>query len=199
MLRRVAAAWPPAAAALAARFWPGPLTLVLPRTAEVPDVVTGGGPTVAVRVPAHPVALGLIRAAGVPLAAPSANRSSELSPTRAAHVLAGLDGRIDLILDGGPTANGIESTVLSLAGDAPVLLRPGPIPVAELERVIGPIVRRSPAGCDRAPALAGDAGPALRPADAGGVVRRHGSAQPPGRMRRRRPWSPRTCPACPER
>jgi L-threonylcarbamoyladenylate synthase len=143
MLRRVAATWPPAAAALAARFWPGPLTLVLPGTAEVPDVVTGGGPTVAVRVPAHPVALGLIRAAGVPLAAPSANRSSALSPTRAAHVLAGLDGRIDLILDGGPTSNGIESTVLSLASDVRVLLRPGPIPVGELERVVGRISRRS--------------------------------------------------------
>jgi L-threonylcarbamoyladenylate synthase len=142
MLRAVAASWPPAAAALAARFWPGPLTLVLPRTAAVPDVVTGGGPTVAVRMPGHPVALALIRAAGVPLAAPSANRSSELSPTRAAHVLAGLGGRIDLVLDGGPTANGIESTVLSLAGERPVLLRPGPIAVSELERVVGPIGRR---------------------------------------------------------
>src|SRR4051812_44639685 len=91
MLREVAAAWPATAAALAARFWPGPLTLVLPKTEAVPDVVTGGGPTVAVRVPAHPVALGLIRAAGGPLAAPSANRSSELSPTRAEHVRAGLD------------------------------------------------------------------------------------------------------------
>lgn len=139
MLRTVAAAWPPMAAQLAARFWPGPLTLVLPKTPAVPDVVTGGGPTVAVRMPAHPVALGLIRATGVPLAAPSANRSSELSPTRAEHVVAGLGGRIDLILDGGPTANGIESTVLSLIGDRPILLRPGPIGVNELERVVGPI------------------------------------------------------------
>jgi L-threonylcarbamoyladenylate synthase len=142
MLHTVAAAWPPSAARLAERFWPGPLTLVLPKTRTVPDVVTAGGPTVAVRMPAHPVALELIRAAGVPLAAPSANRSSELSPTRAEHVLAGLGGRIDLILDGGPTANGIESTVLSLAGDRPVLLRPGPIPVTDLEDVIGPIERR---------------------------------------------------------
>lgn len=146
MLRTVAAAWPTTAANLAARFWPGPLTLVLPKAITVPDVVTGGGPTVAVRMPAHPVALGLIRAAGVPLAAPSANRSSELSPTRAAHVVAGLDGRIDLVLDGGPTASGIESTVLSLAGDRPVLLRPGPIPVAELARVVGPVVRPGPVG-----------------------------------------------------
>jgi L-threonylcarbamoyladenylate synthase len=142
MLRLVAAAWPPLAAKLAARFWPGPLTLVLLKTPAVPDVVTGGGPTVAVRMPAHPVALSLIQAAGVPLAAPSANRSTELSPTRAEHVRSGLDGRIDLILDGGPTANGIESTVLDLIGAQPALLRPGPIPVSELERVIGPIHRR---------------------------------------------------------
>lgn len=142
MLRAVAATWPAAAADLAARFWPGPLTLVLAKTPAVPDEVTAGGPTVAVRMPAHPVALGLIRTAGVPLAAPSANRSSELSPTRAAHVLAGLGGRIDLILDSGPTANGIESTVVSLAGEWPVLLRPGPIAVGELERVVGPIERR---------------------------------------------------------
>lgn len=142
MLHTVAAAWPPDAARLAERFWPGPLTLVLPKLPAVPDVATGGGPTVAVRVPAHPVALALIRAAGVPLAAPSANRSAELSPTRAEHVFAGLGGRIDLILDGGPTANGIESTVLSLAGERPVLLRPGPIPVSSLEQVVGPVERR---------------------------------------------------------
>lgn len=143
LLHAVAATWPSSAAMLAERFWPGPLTLVLPKTAAVPDVVTAGGPTVAVRMPAHPVALGLIRAAGVPLAAPSANRSSELSPTRAEHVVAGLGGRIDLILDGGPTANGIESTVVSLAGDRPMLLRPGPIPTGELEAIIGPVERHS--------------------------------------------------------
>lgn len=146
MLRTVAPDWPRSAARLAERFWPGPLTLVLPKGPGVPDVVTGGGPTVAVRVPANLVALGLIRAAGVPLAAPSANRSSALSPTRAEHVLAGLGGRIDLILDGGPTMNGIESTVLSLAGDRPVLLRPGPIPATDLEGVIGPIERWFVAG-----------------------------------------------------
>lgn len=144
--RQVASEWPATAAKLAAKFWPGPLTLVLPKTPAVPDVTTGGGPTVAVRMPAHPVALGLIRAAGVPLAAPSANRSSQLSPTRAEHVLAGLGGRIDFILDGGPTANGIESTVLSLAGEQPTLLRPGPIAVAELEKVVGPIARRTALG-----------------------------------------------------
>jgi L-threonylcarbamoyladenylate synthase len=143
MLRQVVAKWPATAADFAARFWPGPLTLVLVKSPEVPDIVTGGGPTVAVRMPAHPVALGLIRAGGVPLAAPSANRSSQLSPTRAEHVLSGLGGRVDLILDGGPAANGIESTVESLAGERPELLRPGPITPAELEGVLGRIARRT--------------------------------------------------------
>jgi L-threonylcarbamoyladenylate synthase len=139
--RRVAADWPDAADRLAARFWPGPLTLVLPRGADVPDAATAGGPTVAVRVPAHPVALALLRAVGEPVAAPSANRSSELSPTRAEHALRGLAGRIDLILDAGPTAGGIESTVLDVTATPPRLLRPGLIGPAELEAVIGPVTR----------------------------------------------------------
>jgi L-threonylcarbamoyladenylate synthase len=130
-------------ARLAERFWPGPLTLVLPKTAVVPDIVTAGGPTVAVRVPAHPIALALLRAVGVPLAAPSANRSSELSPTTAEHVLHGLEGRIDLILDGGPTSGGIESTVLDLTTHPPRLLRPGLVTPQQIEAVIGPITRRS--------------------------------------------------------
>ena len=137
----VVAAWPATAARLAERFWPGPLTLVLPRRAAVPDVVTGGGSTVAVRVPAHPVALALLRAAALPLAAPSANRSTELSPTRAEHVLRGLDGRIDLLLDAGPTAGGIESTVVDLTAAPPRLLRPGLVGVADLEAVVGPLAR----------------------------------------------------------
>ncbi len=103
MLRQLVKEWPANVERLAEEFWPGPLTLVLPKNDWVPDVVTAGGPTVAVRMPGHPIALGLIRELGLPLAAPSANRSSELSPTRAEHVHAGLDGRIDLILDGGPT------------------------------------------------------------------------------------------------
>jgi L-threonylcarbamoyladenylate synthase len=139
--RRVTADWPDAADRLADRFWPGPLTLVLPRGAAVPDAVTAGGPTVAVRVPAHPVALALLRAVGAPVAAPSANRSSELSPTRAEHVLRGLDGRIDLVLDAGPTAGGIESTVLDVSSTPPRLLRPGLIGPAELEAVVGPLTR----------------------------------------------------------
>lgn len=136
---RVAADWPAAAARLAQRFWPGPLTLVLPKTAAVPDAVTAGGPTIAIRIPAHRVARGLIAAAGVPLAAPSANRSTRISPTRAEHVLAAMDGRIDLVLDGGPTPAGLESTVLDLTTSPPRLLRPGLVTRAEMEAVIGPI------------------------------------------------------------
>src|SRR5437763_8542920 len=143
----VVADWPDAAARLAERFWPGPLTLVLPKRDAVPDVVTAGGPTVAVRVPAHPVAHALLRAAGVPVAAPSANRSSELSPTTAGHVLHGLGGRIDLILDAGPCPGGIESTVLDVTNDPPRLLRPGLVTPAQIEAVIGPIQRfGEPAG-----------------------------------------------------
>jgi L-threonylcarbamoyladenylate synthase len=138
--RAVVAEWPEAAARLAALFWPGPLTLVVPKAAAVPDVVTAGGPTVAVRVPSHPVALALLRSAGVPVAAPSANRSARLSPTRAEHVQRGLAGRIDLILDGGPTAGGIESTVLDVSSTRPRLLRPGLVEPAALEAVIGPIL-----------------------------------------------------------
>ena len=138
---QASADWPESAARLAERFWPGPLTLVLPKRDTVPDVVTAKGPTVAVRVPAHPVAQTLLRTAELPIAAPSANRSTELSPTRAEHVLRGLDGRIDMLLDGGPTSGGIESTVLDLTTTPPRLLRPGPIGVAELEAEIGSISR----------------------------------------------------------
>jgi len=149
MARGLVADWPATARTLAAQFWPGPLTLVLPKGNAVPDIVTAGGSTVAVRMPGHPVALGLIREAGVPLAAPSANRSGELSPTRAEHVLAGLDGKIDLILDAGPTPNGIESTVIDLTTPRPTLLRPGPIGIADLEAVVGPVER--PIGKSRGP------------------------------------------------
>jgi L-threonylcarbamoyladenylate synthase len=141
--REIVAAWPESAERLAARFWPGPLTLVLPRGERIPAIVTAGGPTVAVRVPAHPVALALLRAAELPLAAPSANRSTQVSPTRAEHVLRGLRGRIEMILDGGPTAGGLESTVLDLTTAPPRLLRPGLIAPADLETVIGPIARTS--------------------------------------------------------
>jgi L-threonylcarbamoyladenylate synthase len=138
-VHQVASDWPALAQRLAERFWPGPLTLVLPRRPEVPDIVTAGGPTVAVRLPAHPLALALIRAAGVPLAAPSANRSGYISPTRAEHVLRGLAGRIDLLLDGGPTPGGLESTVLNLTTTPPTLLRPGLLSAADIEAVIRPL------------------------------------------------------------
>ncbi len=151
--RALVRAWPESARRLAERFWPGPLTLVLPRSERVPDLVTAGGPTVAVRVPAHPAALALLRACGLPVAAPSANRSTELSPTRAEHVLQGLGERIDLLLDGGPTPGGLESTVLDLTTDPPRLLRPGLVAPGELEAVVGPIARQgaSSAGPLRSP------------------------------------------------
>lgn len=136
------AVWDDRAERLAQHFWPGPLTLVLPRRLMVPDIVTGGGPTVAVRRPAHPVAQALIVAAGVPLAGPSANRSGQLSPTTAEHVLRDLDGRIDAVLDGGPTRAGIESTVVDLSSVEPRLLRPGPIRPTDLEALLGPIAHR---------------------------------------------------------
>jgi L-threonylcarbamoyladenylate synthase len=142
--RELTTDWPKQAQLLAEHFWPGPLTLVLPRSPSVADLVTAGGPTVGVRVPAHPVALALLRATGLPLAAPSANRSAGLSPTRAEHVLADLEGRIALILDAGPTPGGIESTVLDVTMTPPRLLRPGPILPADLEAIVGPVSRPSP-------------------------------------------------------
>jgi L-threonylcarbamoyladenylate synthase len=131
--------WPIEARQLAARFWPGPLTLVLPRTALVPDEVTAGGDTVAVRAPSHPVARALLERVGAPLAAPSANSAQHVSPTSAAHVLRDLNGRIDAVLDGGRCPVGIESTVLSLDGPVPRLLRAGAISRAQLEDLLGPI------------------------------------------------------------
>ncbi|NMD42996.1 MAG: L-threonylcarbamoyladenylate synthase, partial [Firmicutes bacterium] len=116
---------------------PGPLSLVLPRSAGLPSQVSAGRPTVAVRMPAHPVALSLIRAAGVPLAAPSANRSGRPSPTEARHVLEELAGRIEAVLDGGACTVGVESTVLDLSGTRPVILRPGAVTGEQLERVLG--------------------------------------------------------------
>jgi L-threonylcarbamoyladenylate synthase len=140
--------WTQTAQSLAERFWPGPLTIVLPRSQLVPDEVTGGGPTVALRWPIHPVAQALIRSSGVPVAAPSANRSSELSPTLSEHVARRLVGRIDVILDGGPAWAGIESTVIDLTFALPRLLRPGPIPAGEIEKLIGPLQKQTTAAVD---------------------------------------------------
>ncbi len=135
MARGLASSWPAPADKLAERYWPGPLTMVLPKREHVPEIVTAGLPTVGIRMPAHPLALELIRAAGVPIAAPSANRFTELSPTAAGHVPEAL---ADYVLDGGPARVGIESTVLSLVG-SPVVLRPGVIPLPEIEGLIGPV------------------------------------------------------------
>ena len=120
-------------------FWPGPLTIILPRKETVPDVVTAGLDTVAVRMPAHPVALAMLRACKLPIAAPSANRSGKPSPTSAKHVFDAMNGRIPLILDGGESDVGLESTVISLAGEKPCILRPGGITKAMLEAVVGPV------------------------------------------------------------
>lgn len=137
----VAGELPPKAQNLIRLFWPGPLTLVLPRNPELPAEVTAGLGTVAVRMPAHPVALALIHAAGVPIAAPSANRSGAPSPTTAGHVLTDLEGRIHGVLDGGPACIGLESTVLDLVADPPLILRPGGVTVEQLEEALqGPVV-----------------------------------------------------------
>lgn len=124
---------------LADAFWPGPLTMVLPRRpeAKLSRLVSAGLPSVAVRVPGHPLAHRLLLEAGVPVAAPSANRSGSISPTRAAHVEASLGERVDLIVEGGACDVGLESTVIDLTGDHPVVLRPGGVTPADLERVLG--------------------------------------------------------------
>ncbi|HEY8498939.1 MAG TPA: L-threonylcarbamoyladenylate synthase [Limnochordales bacterium] len=124
---------------LARRFWPGPLTLILPCRPVVSPAATAGLDTVAIRMPAHPVALGLIRAAGRPIAAPSANRSGRPSPSTAQHVVEDLYGRVEWILDGGPTGVGVESTVLDLTDDPPAVLRPGGVGPERLEAVLGPV------------------------------------------------------------
>ncbi|MDQ6758823.1 MAG: L-threonylcarbamoyladenylate synthase [Acidobacteriota bacterium] len=131
--------WPERAEKLARLFWPGPLTLVLSKSDAVPEGVTGGLDTVAIRVPSHPIALELIQAAGVPIAAPSANRFTQLSPTTAEHVRQSLGDRVAMVLDGGPCEVGIESTVLSLVGNNALLLRPGMISQADLEHALGSV------------------------------------------------------------
>lgn len=138
-LARYVARVPHSAQLLAAQYWPGPLTLVLPKSERVPDILTAGLPNVALRVPAHPVARALIRAAGVPLAAPSANTSGRPSPTDAQHVIEDLQDRIDGILDAGPVPIGVESTVLDLSGTVPVLLRPGGVSLESLRNLLGEV------------------------------------------------------------
>jgi L-threonylcarbamoyladenylate synthase len=137
MARRCVAGWPVLADKLTNAFWPGPLTLVLPRAKEIPDLVTAGGPTVGVRWPSHPFIQAVIRACGFPLAAPSANLSGRVSPTNAGHVRKSLGDKIQLIVDGGQAQVGIESTVLDLSASPPRLLRPGMIHVESLRAVAG--------------------------------------------------------------
>ncbi|TVR59993.1 MAG: threonylcarbamoyl-AMP synthase [Gemmatimonadales bacterium] len=149
--RRYASHWPHQAEALAARFWPGPLTLVVRRSPEVPDELTAGLDTVGLRVPHHPVALALIRAVGRPLAAPSANRFTEVSPVTAEQVARGLGAGVSLILDAGRTEVGIESTVVAVTGDGVTLLRPGMIHRHMLEEVVGPVRLAATATSEDAP------------------------------------------------
>jgi L-threonylcarbamoyladenylate synthase len=136
MARGLASEWPEKAELLAKRFWPGPLTIIVPKSSRVPDVVTAGLSSVGLRIPAHPMARALIEAAQIPIAAPSANRFTELSPTTAENVPEGL---ADLVLNGGPCTVGIESTVISLAGPVPRILRPGMITQTQIEQLIGPV------------------------------------------------------------
>jgi L-threonylcarbamoyladenylate synthase len=156
------------AACLAQRFWPGPLTLVLPRRPSAPLALlaSAGLDTIAVRAPDHPIARALIAAAGVPIAAPSANRSGTLSPTTAAHAAASLGDRLEMILDGGPCRVGVESTIVGLIGPRPTLLRPGGVPVEAIEAVVGPL------------AAAGDGGPVRAP----GMLSRHYAPGRPVRL-----------------
>jgi L-threonylcarbamoyladenylate synthase len=137
--KRYTPAWTPLAQQLAECFWPGPLTLVLPKADVICAQVTAGRATVGLRVPNHPLALELLRAFDGPVAAPSANRANHISPTTAEHVHAELGDRVALILDGGPCAVGIESTVLDLAGERPRILRPGGVSRSQIESVIGPV------------------------------------------------------------
>lgn len=144
---------PAVAHRLARAFWPGPLTLVLPRAASVPDVVTGGRPTVGLRVPDQPLTLRLLERFGGGIAAPSANRFGRVSPTRAEHVVADLGDSVDLVLDGGPCRVGVESTIVEIVDDRLEVLRVGTITVHDLEQVVDPPVGASGSGPARAPGM----------------------------------------------
>ncbi|MDN5345499.1 MAG: L-threonylcarbamoyladenylate synthase [Clostridia bacterium] len=157
-IKALVAYLPPRANLLMQRFWPGPLTLILPRSEVVPDIVTAGLDTVGIRMPSHPVAQALIRAARLPIAAPSANTSGRPSPTTGRHVLKDLRGKIDAVVDGGPAMVGLESTVLDLTVPVPTILRPGGITYEDLQAVLGevaidPAVRGSQVARPRAPGM----------------------------------------------
>jgi len=163
MARTLVREWPERAEKLARKFWPGPLTLVLPKQAHVPDRLTAGLDTVGIRMPAHRMAQALIAQAGVPIAAPSANLFMRLSPTTAQHVRESLGGRVAMVLEGGPAKIGIESTVLSLAAPDAVLLRPGMVTQSEIEAVIGPVLTAfsAPEGAHPSPGMQSHASPGL--------------------------------------
>ena len=150
----LAADFPPVAMKLADRFWPGPLSIVVPKTPEVPDLVTSGLPEVAIRCPDHPVARELLRISGLPLAGPSANLFGRISPTTAAHVAEQLGERIDYILDGGPCRVGVESTVLHISREGVRLLRPGGVPLEDIESLVGPVLRPETSGSESTPQAA---------------------------------------------
>ena len=155
--RALALDWTSSADAIARAFWPGPVTIVVKKRDVIPDIVTAGADSVGVRVPAHPIALALLEEAGIPIAAPSANLSMQISPTTAQHVARGLGDRVDLILDGGPTTVGIESTVVDARGPIPHILRPGMIAREAIARVAGAadIATRSDREAPRSPGLLG--------------------------------------------
>lgn len=179
--RRVVSDFPPLARRLADRFWPGPLTLILPKSKDVPDLVTSGMPTVGIRVPDHPLTQQLLRLADIPVAAPSANPFGRLSPTTAEHVRQQLGNRIDLILDGGPCRVGVESTIVQVLGDQATLLRPGGISLEEIEELIGPIGRAS-ASLQNQPTAPGMLDSHYAPRTKLKIVDRISIETPPGRV-----------------
>jgi len=162
MLPLVAGDLPGSAHALIAAFWPGPLTLLLPRSPWIDDSITAGRSLVGLRMPSHPVARALIRMAGVPIAAPSANRFGHTSPTTARHVLDDLDGRIDAVLDGGPTPHGLESTVLDPATHPVTLYRPGALTVEQICSIAGEVKLYTPSGMESEPQAQPSPGIGLR-------------------------------------
>ncbi|MGI6610950.1 MAG: L-threonylcarbamoyladenylate synthase [Limnochordia bacterium] len=176
-LRPLVATIPPQLPLLARCFWPGPLTLVLPRSSIVPDVTTGGLDSVAIRLPNHPVALALLQRVRVPLAAPSANRSGRPSPTQASHVLDDLAGHVAVVLDGGSARVGVESTVLDLTGELPTILRPGGITREQLAAVLGEVVVDS-----RARALPNGDIEASEPVRSPGMKYQHYAPQAPATL-----------------
>ena len=179
-VERVVSQFPESARLLATEFWPGPLTLVLPKRDVIPDLVTAGLPGVGIRIPRHPVAIELLKAAGCPVAAPSANPFGGISPTTAQHVADGLGRKVDWIVDGGPCAVGLESTVLSLMNERPVLLRHGGCPLEDIERLIGPveIARSDPSQDDAAQPSPGMLSRHYAPGTRLVVIRRGQSAIP---------------------